>query len=278
MKWQTCWRMGLVTLAALLSGCASLQQLVQAPSVSVAGVRMQDISFAAVTLDFDLQVHNPNAFGASLQGFDYRFVLQNNELFSGSSGNALSVPAQGNGHLHIPVKLNFKEIYALISETKSLDSLAYQVSGNVKPGGLLAGFALPFSKSGRLPNIRIPEVALGAIKVNKLNLSGADLNFSLKVKNPNAFAFDIGKLNYAISLAGQSVASGISDKLASVPQKGSGEITLPIRISFAGAASSLVKALSGGSIDAAVAGSADLATPFGQLALPLDAQQKIAIF
>ncbi len=273
-------RFGALVLSAaftLLCGCQSLQQLVQAPSVNVAGVKLQDISFQAVTLDFDLKVHNPNGFGASLNGFDYKFALEEKELFSGNNNNPLTIPAMGESHVHIPLTLNFKEIYGLIQNTKSLDSLKYQISGNLAPGGLLSGFPIPFSKSGSLPNIRLPEVALQGLKVNKINLTGIDLDLAIKMKNPNSFGFDIGKLDYSIQLAGQPVASGMAEKLVSVAKKGTGEIHLPIKLDFLGAASSLKTALAGGSIDCAVSGGADLATPFGLLNLPLETKQKIAI-
>ncbi len=262
----------------LLLACAGLQQLVQTPSVSIANVGLKNLSFEAVTLDFDLKVHNPNAFGASLQGFSYKFALQDKELFSGNNTASFSVPAQGDGHAHIPITLNFSEIYRLVQNTKSLDSLKYQVSGSLNPGGLLAGMNIPFSKTGTMPNLRIPEISLGSLKVNKLTLSGIDLNLAIRMKNPNAFAFDIGKLNYAVQLAGQPVASGLGQNLASIPQKGTGEIQLPIRIDFAGAAASLRSALSGGAIDCALSGGADLNTPFGLLNLPLETAQKVTIF
>jgi LEA14-like dessication related protein len=268
----------LVPSVALFWSCQGLQQLIQPPSVSVANVAMQDITFETVTLDFDLKVHNPNAFGASLQGFDYKFSLLDKELFSGNNSSSFSIPAQGDGHAHIPITLNFKEVYKLIQETSSLDTIAFHIAGNLRPGGLLAGITLPFSKTGTVPNIRIPEVALGGLKIDKLSLSGIDMKLAIKVKNPNTFAFDIGKMNYAIKLAGQTVASGLSHNLASLPQKGTGEIQLPIKLDFAGVTSSLRTALTGGSIDCAVAGGADLNTPFGLLNLPLQAAQKITIF
>lgn len=270
--------LSLAVCCTLLLACAGLQQLVQTPSVSVAHVGLQNLSFEAVTLDFDLKVHNPNAFGASLQGFSYTFALQEKELFSGKTTNSFAVPAQGDGHAHIPITLHFKEIYALVQNTKSLDSLKYQITGALNPGGLLAGMTIPFSKTGTMPNVRLPEVSLGSLKVNKLNLSGMDLSLAIKMKNPNTFAFDIGKLNYAVQLAGQPVASGLSQNLAAIPRKGAGEITLPIRLDFSGVAASLRSALSGGAIDCSLAGAADLNTPFGPLNLPLETTQKVSIF
>ncbi|HOT95920.1 MAG TPA: LEA type 2 family protein [bacterium] len=263
---------------ALLLACTGLQQLVRTPSVSIANVGLQSLSFDAVTLDFDLKVHNPNAFGVSLLGFSYKFLLEDKELFSGNNTSSFAVPAQGDGHAHIPITLNFNEIYRLAQNTKSLDSLKYHISGSLNPGGLLAGMSIPFSKTGTMPNLRIPEVSLGSLTVNKLDLSGIDLNLALKMKNPNAFAFDIGKLNYAVKLARQLVASGVSQNMVSVPQKGSGEIILPIKIDFAGAAASLKNALTGGVIDCAISGGAGLNTPFGLLNLPLETAQKVTIF
>ncbi len=257
--------------------CQSLQQLVQSPSVKIAGVKLDNINFQSVTLDFDLQVHNPNGFGMNLSGYTYRFALQDKELLSGNETKGVSVAAQGESHVHIPLTLQFKEIYSLIQNTKSLDSLAYQLSGSITPSGIFSNLTVPFSKSGSLPNIRIPEVSLQGLKVNKLNLTGIDLNLVMRLKNPNTFGFNLGKLNYAIQLAGQSVATGETSQAAAVPSKGTGEIRLPIKLDFLSAASSLKTALGGGSIECNISGGADLDTPFGNLALPIETKQIVSI-
>ena len=103
------------------------------------------------------------------------------------------------------------------------------------------------------------------------------MELGIGIENNNVFGFDIGKLNYKINLAGTQVAAGVTENLASIPEKGTAEIKLPISLSLAGMAGSMRSVLSGQKIDCAIEGGADLNTPFGVFKLPINAQQRINI-
>lgn len=264
--------------AVLLISCAAVKELIQAPSVSINTVKIADASFEDVTLNFDLLVSNPNQFGILLSGFDYSFALENKEFLTGDENREIRVSGAAQSNVNIPVTLNFQQVYKLAKEFESLDSLDYILSGHFKPGGLLAGFPIPFSKTGSLPNVRIPKISFKGLKVNSLGFSGVDLELGVGIDNNNVFGFDIGKLDYNINLAGTQVASGISENLAKIPGKGSGEIKLPIKMSFMSLAGPLRSALTGNAVEATVTGGADLNTPFGIFNLPINTQQNVNIF
>lgn|GEM_PF-780742 len=271
------WGLFALALVFVLTGCAGMEKLLQAPTVSVAGVALRDLSFEAVTLDFDIQVDNPNAFGVSLSKLDYSFILENNQLFSGVQDQSMVIAAEQKNHLHFPLTLKFKELASLVKSLKDLDTLNYHFAGHITPGGLLSSLTVPFSKKGTLPNIRPPQLSLKNLKINKMSFSGVDMDLALSLKNPNAFGFDIGKFKYDISLKGNPVASGLSENLAAIPARGNGEIRLPIKINLLGAASSLTSLLSGSQSECSIAGQTSLGTPFGQLELPFDTRQTISI-
>ena len=261
----------------LLLGCAAVKELVQPPSVKIDSVKITGASFQNISLDFNLLINNPNPFGIQLSGFDYAFSLEGKDFLTGNETRDIRIAATGNSHVGIPITLDFNKIYKLAKETKSLDSLSYNLKGHFKPGGILAGFQIPFSKTGSLPNVRIPKISFKGLKINKLGFTGIDMVLGIGIENKNVFGFDIGKLDYKIALAGTQVAKGISQNLASIPKKGSGEIKLPISLSFSGLASSLRSALMGKNVDCAIQGTADLNTPFGVFTMPIHAQQKISI-
>ncbi|MBN2413234.1 LEA type 2 family protein [candidate division KSB1 bacterium] len=262
----------------LILGCSSLEQIVQRPSVNVKGVDITDVNFNEIFLDFGLLIHNPNVFGIQLDGYDYNFVIEGNDFLKGTENEQIRILSQNSSTLNIPITINFKSLYDLVTKTKNLDTLSYRLSGQFKPGGLLAGMSIPFSKSGTLPNIRIPKVSLKSLKIDKMGLSGVDLKLGIDLQNDNIFGFDIGKLNYNISLAGNKVASGITEKLASIPAKDKGEIVIPLSLDFLGLTSSLRSLLTGQNVECAVDGAADLNTAYGALTLPINTTQTVRIF
>jgi len=265
-------------LFILIVSCTSLEQIIQRPSVQVKGVKTTDANFKEIFLNFGLLIHNPNVFSIQLEGYDYNFVVEGYDFLKGNENQQVQITSQNNSTINIPIAINFKSLYGLVTKTENLDTLSYQISGNVKPGGLLAGLSIPFSKSGTLPNIRIPKVSLKSLKIDKMGLSGVDLKLGIDLDNNNIFGFDIGKLDYNISLAGSKVAEGITENFASIPAKNKGEIVLPISLNFLGLSSSLKSILSGQNVECAVDGSADLKTPYGALKLPISTTQTVKIF
>ena len=266
----------LILSIALLS-CATLQQMVQPPDVKVENIDIADFSFEDITLDFGLLVNNPNPFGINLQGYEYTFAIEGKEFLSANESRSFDVGAAGASTVHIPVTVNFDKLLELMKQTKNLDSLSFDLIGKIQPGGLLAAFNIPFERSGSLPNVRIPEISFSGLKIKKMGFTGVDLELGLNLKNKNVFGFDIGALNYDIALAGSQVAKGVTENLASIPAKGTGEIKLPINVNFASALGSLSSALKGGKILADISGDADLKTPFGPITLPFKITQEIPV-
>lgn len=267
----------LFTLALLMS-CAAVKEFIQPPSVNISAVTIADASFEDITLNFDLLVSNPNQFGIQLSGFDYSFALEGKEFLTGDESRDLRIGSLEQSHVNIPVTLNFRQVYNLAKEFESLDSLDYKLAGHFRPGGVLAGFNIPFSKTGALPNVRIPKISFNGLKVNKMGLSGVDLELGIGIDNNNVFGFDIGKLDYKIALAGTEVANGLTENLASVPAKGKGEIKIPIKMGFMSLAGPLRSALTGQAVDASIVGGADINTPFGVFNLPINTQQTVSVF
>ena len=260
-----------------LFGCAAVKELVQPPKVSFASANLTNFSFNQVTLDFALSIYNPNPIGASLSGYDYIFNIEGNEFLKGDETQAITLPASGSGKMHIPVTIQFKELYSLFKSTENQDTVGYKITGHFRPGGILTGFDVPFSKSGNLPAVKLPKIALSGLKVKGLSLTKVDLELGMNVDNPNIFGFDMSKLDYRISIAGQEVATGLANQVAQVPKKGKGSIALPISLSFLGAASAVRSAITGQTVDCAISGATDLNTQFGQVRLPLDLKQNVKI-
>lgn len=267
----------LIVAMTVLISCAALQQLVMPPDVKVESVNIADFSFEDVTLDFGLLVSNPNGFGVDLEGYSYQFAVEGKEFLSADQARPIDIAAAGKSNISIPVTINFKKLYELMQQTKDLDSLSFDLVGNLRPGGLLSSFDIPFKKTGSLPNVRLPEVKFSGLRVKKMGLTGIDLEVGLHLVNKNIFGFDIGKLNYDIALAGSQLIKGSTEKPASVPAKGTGEIKVPVSLDLSGALGSLTSILKGNSVQAAINGDTDLNTPFGTINLPFQTTQEIPI-
>ncbi len=267
-----------------LFGCAALQQIarIQEPQVDVQNVRFTGMSFDAIDLAVDLKIQNPNPIGAKLAGFDYDFLIDDASFLKGQQNSQLSIEAMGESTIEIPLSLNFKELYNTFQSLKNLDSSAYKIiCGLSFDLPVLGPTRIPVSKSGNLPMLKLPEVKIGSLKLNKITFSSADLELKINVNNPNTFNFLVNNLNYDFIINGQTWAKGLTQSQIRVQEKGESTISIPISLNFMEMGRTIYKMISGDQkLNYQLKGDLDLNTSLpllGQVNLPIDRMGEIKI-
>lgn len=242
-----------LTLFAVLllgmSGCSTINQLtnMQKPEASVKKVSITGLSFDAVDLLFDIDVRNPNALGIKLNSFDYELQMNENSFLSGLNDSGLEIAANGQKTVQLPLTLKFADLYNMFSSLKDQDSSVYELqAGFAFDVPVLGAVRIPVSKSGSIPNVKLPKIRVGALKLNNISLSGADLALILKVDNPNIFGINLNKLKYRFDVNGRSWGTGEIAQALRITEKGEGELTIPISLNFMELGMGLYNALTRG--------------------------------
>lgn len=128
--------MTICILAGLLvSGCATmLSKKPQAPVVKIAAVRPLNLSFTKQRLAFTLQVHNPNDYDLPLQNLDFVASLAGNNIATGKSDQAVTLPANGEATVEVEVEARINKLLSQFQRMLSTNSinLEYGVKGHVK--------------------------------------------------------------------------------------------------------------------------------------------------
>lgn len=124
------------------------------PSVSLQKVKLQRLDFSGATMELQLALDNPNAFGIDLNALNYDFTVNGKHWASGKRNNLGAVKKGAKGTITLPLSLNFMElgsgIYKLVSGGGALD---YQLNGSLNARSdqrLLGAFDLPIKSSGRI--------------------------------------------------------------------------------------------------------------------------------
>jgi len=222
-------------LFLLIVGCAALQELaqVQQPALEFQKVRFTGMTFETVDLAFDVKIKNPNPLSASLAGFDYNFQINGASFLSGQQNAQLTIAANAESALEIPLTLKFKDLYQTYQTLKNQDSSAYKIdTGLMFDLPILGRTRIPVSHEGHLPLIKLPNVKLGSLKLKNINFSGATLELKLNVDNPNNFNLLMNTLDYNFSINGASWAKGLTQKTVTIKEKGESAITIPVSLSF----------------------------------------------
>lgn len=276
--------LGLTLLAILVFRCATLQQIanIQQPVVNIEKVRFTGMSFEALDLAFDLKITNPNPISATLAGFDYDFQIGDASFLRGNQEKQLTLQARGESLLEIPLTLNFKDLYNTFQTLKNQDSSDYKlICGLSFNLPVLGPTRIPVSKSGSLPNLKLPDISIGSLKLNKISLTSADLELKLNLKNANTFSLLLNQLDYDFAVNGKTWVKGLTQKQMEVKEKAASTISIPITLNFLEMGSAIYQMITGNQkLNYQLKGNVDLKSSLpllGQVRLPLDHVGEISI-
>ncbi len=252
----------------LLGGCSGMAT----PTADVVGVHFTDLSIQSVTMVFDVEVGNPYSVPLPLSNLDYSLTTNNAKFLTGQAKLQGTVPAHDKQVAKLPVKITFAELMRAAKDVRLGSVVPYNAELGLSVDAPLVGnLRVPLKKEGQLPIPTTPDIEVAEIKWGDVSLSQATGTIRLNMINRNQFAMDLAKMVYTFSLGDVEVArSSLAKPVSFAPNGGAGTIEIPLSISAQQAGLGVLRMLTGSGSSYKFAGSADLATPFGPLSVPLD--------
>lgn len=265
-----------VLLPALLSGCAGLQDLARAaftePRLSFKSAALDALDLDGATVAFTWEIENPNAIGIDLARAGWQIEVEGTRVAAGDLPAGLAIPAKGKAPLTFPVRLRFRDVPGIVGLLGSgKRDLGYRLSGALGVRTPVGIVDLPMSHTDRVSLPAMPRFALDGLRVRSVSLSTVAVDVRVKVQNPNAFPLPNGQIDYALALAGTSVAKAAGASVAAVPGGGSAVVEIPVRVDVLSAGRVATDLARGAEVQVELTGKADLAG----LALPLDLSARV---
>jgi len=232
-------RLRRLALAAflLLHGCAAVNDMISntfdKPKVSLAGAKIESLSFESVGLAFDLDVENPNPITVALAGYDYDFLVDNKSLVSGTQGDRVELAAEKKSVIRVPVRLNYKDIYDVASGLRDRDEANYQINlGFTFELPVLGEQRIPVAHSGAFPLLKMPSLAVESLKLQGLSVSGADITLAVNLFNPNGSSFTLKNISYDFAVSGKQWITADMAQEVGVQPKSESLLEFPIHLDF----------------------------------------------
>lgn len=141
-----------ITAVAVLGSCASMENVISAPSVQLKSVRLASVDLRDQTFLLGFDVVNPNPFPLPIESIRYGITLDGYRFASGETAGGFSVPAQGDNDFSISVSLDLMRtapaLFWLVRDAAHRD-IPYRLDGQF---GVDLPFARPlaFSSSGHI--------------------------------------------------------------------------------------------------------------------------------
>jgi len=235
-------------IVSLIAGCAQFDRHIETvkPTAKLAGTRLANINFDQADLIFDIAVKNKNPFSIPLSGVDYELKVGGNSLLSGVTGQGIKIKSSTTTNVALPVSLKFDDLSKIPGKLWKQDQVAYELdtSINIKLP-IIGNYAIPFSRKGELPVPKVPNIQLKDLQVKSLSFSEAEIVADIEVDNPNAFDLGLSNFNYRLDINQTTWGEGTSNQTTSIPKKGKGVISIPLKLDLLSMGKAAFELLSG---------------------------------
>lgn len=238
----------LMFLLTLMTSCASLRDAadIQEPEVRFSNMSIQTINFEGVTLLFDFNVTNPNRLDISADSYNYEFLINGQSFISGTQNERLDIGRESTSTIQVPVSMTFANLYESFRSVLRQDSVSYRMDTAVSFSlPVIGSRTVPVQAEGNLPIPKVPRIQFGDFEMKRLSFSGAELDISFRVSNPNPFGITLAGADYSLQVNGKEWLDTRLGESIRVDSSESREIIIPIELSASQMGSALVEMMGG---------------------------------
>ena len=134
----------------LVAACVGVMPRLEAPSVTLSGLALEEFGLVEQRYRLRLRIHNPNAVALPVSGIAFRLDLNGIEFVRGASSTIQPIPAFGESLVDIPVSGSLMGILRQLQILGSggVEQITYALTGKVvleRPA-----IELPFDYRGRI--------------------------------------------------------------------------------------------------------------------------------
>ena len=135
-----------IVLALILS-CASIKErlAIKECKFSLLSVKPYSFTYSNLKLDFEIKVDNPNTVDAVLDKFVYTFFTNSTQVFTGTTGNKVEVPAKKSTQFTTTITLEYNAIGQAMAEAIRLGSADYRIDARAYINTILGEISYPVS-------------------------------------------------------------------------------------------------------------------------------------
>ncbi|OGC43504.1 hypothetical protein A2Y85_04305 [candidate division WOR-3 bacterium RBG_13_43_14] len=114
----------------LFIACAAIKErlAIKECKFNLLSVNPYDFTFSNLKLDFDIKSTNPNSIDATLDKFSYTFLVNNKDVFTGTTGKGIKIPAGKSENFTTTITLEYSKIGDVLVEALRLKKASYKIN------------------------------------------------------------------------------------------------------------------------------------------------------
>ena len=141
-----------VTLAYLaLAGCAGVGKQLDPPRISLANIRVQEVTGLETAFQIQMRVFNANDVDLKVKGIKAELEINGQPFATGVSNTPAEIPSYGTELVTITVYSSVIKMFKSIYGLKESEALKYRLNGKLRvTAGNMLPTTLPFESEGQV--------------------------------------------------------------------------------------------------------------------------------
>ena len=232
--------LGLTALGGPLSGCATLQNVLQNsgglysnPQVEVVDMAVTKWGLTDLGTTFDIRVTNPNPVGFTLQGIKYGLDIDGQRLTSGQSQSPVSIVASGASTTQLAFDFPLAQTANALISLLSKREVDYGLDTAFQIGRPDFAVTVPVQKSGRLPLPSLPRFDVPKAEFGGASIAGVKFKLTPTLDNQNDFDLPITGFETSLKINDRPVITNQARSQSQLKAKSKTAIPIDLVLSLA---------------------------------------------
>jgi LEA14-like dessication related protein len=139
-------RIGFAACLLLIFGCAGLGKALEAPRVSFANVKVQELKGMENVVHVELRVFNTNDIPLRMKGIDCELTMNGKRLATGVSKIDREIPAYDTALIPLTLYSSVVDLFRGVIGLQEKEKVVFGLTGKLRiEGGMWMPSAIPFS-------------------------------------------------------------------------------------------------------------------------------------
>jgi LEA14-like dessication related protein len=141
----------ILALFVLLSGCAGVGQQLDPPRISLANLRVEEVSGLETAFQIQLRVFNANDLDLNVKGIKAELEINGQPFATGVSNTPVEIPSYGTELVTVTVYSSVIKMFRSVYGLKDSEELKYRLTGKLRVSGSnMLPTTLPFESEGQV--------------------------------------------------------------------------------------------------------------------------------
>ena len=145
-------RLSPILIAVLMIvGCAGVGKQLEPPRISLANIRVQEVSGLETSFEIQMRVFNANEIDLDVRGISADLDINGQPFATGVSNTPVRIPSYGTELVTVTVYSSVINIFKSAYGLKDSEAIKYRLNGKVRVSGKnMMATSLPFESEGQV--------------------------------------------------------------------------------------------------------------------------------